>query len=199
MNWDPGSCCLTLEHLENGSLQAHVRERAEVTTGDLIVYHVPAQVRRRWAVQAARAIEVLHAARIIHCDITPRNFLLSARLDLHVADFAGCSISGSAPLIAPGPRYQPPGWNWKRKAMAEDDVFALGSVLYFIMVGTEPYADLEEEEVHDLFQRAKFPNVDGIACGRIIQGCWDATLPTAKLVVDALNGLGWEADMERSC
>ncbi|KND87414.1 hypothetical protein TOPH_07941 [Tolypocladium ophioglossoides CBS 100239] len=90
--------------------------------------------------------------------------LLNAQLDLYIADFAGCSISWSAPLIAPGSRYQPPGWNWKRKAMEEDDVFALGSVLYFIMVGTEPYADLEE--VHSLFQTARFPNVDQFTCGR---------------------------------
>ena len=33
-------------------------------------------------------------------------------------------------------------------AIESDDVFALGSVLYFIMVRTEPYVDLEEEEVH---------------------------------------------------
>ncbi|POR30943.1 3-phosphoinositide-dependent protein kinase 1 [Tolypocladium paradoxum] len=195
VNWDPDLCCLTLEHLENGSLEAYVRKLAEVTTGDRVVNHVPAAVRRRWAVQAARALTVVHAAGVIHCDITPRNFLLNAQLDLHIADFAGCSISGSAPLIAPGSRYQPPGGNWKRKAMEEDDVFALGSVFYFIMVGTEPYADLEEEEVHDLFQRAKFPNVDQLACGRIIRGCWDGTLSTAERVVDALNGLEWEADI----
>lgn len=197
VNWDPDSCCLTLEHMENGSLEAYVRKFAEVTTSDPVVTHVPAEVRRRWAIQAARAVAALHAAMIIHCDITPRNFLLNAHLDLHVADFAGCSIFGSASLIAPGARYQPPGWNWKRKAMEEDDVFALGSVLYFIMAGKEPYADLEEEDVHDLFQRAKFPTVDRLACGEIIQGCWDGTLSTARRVVDALDGLDWEANTQQ--
>ncbi|KJZ69933.1 hypothetical protein HIM_10671 [Hirsutella minnesotensis 3608] len=194
VDWDSESCCLTLEHMEKGSLEAYVRELAEAKHGD-----VPAQVRRRWAVQAARAVEALHAAMIIHCDVTPRNFLLNAHLDLHIADFAGCSISGSPSLIAPGARYQPPRWSWKRKAMQEDDVFALGSVLYFIMVGTEPYADLEEETVHDLFQRSKFPKVDGLACGEIIQGCWDGTLSTAVRVVDALNSLDWEANTKQSC
>ncbi|KND87662.1 3-phosphoinositide-dependent protein kinase 1 [Tolypocladium ophioglossoides CBS 100239] len=199
VHWDPELCCLTLEYMDNGSLEAYVGKIAEATTGDRVVNHVPAQVRRRWVVQAARALTVIHAAEVIHCDITPRNFLLNAQLDLHIADFAGCSISGSAPLIAPGSRYQPPGWTWNRKATESDDVFALGSVLYFIMVGTEPYADLEEEEVHHLFQRAEFPNVDQLACGRIIQGCWDGNLSTAEEVVDALNGVEWEAGIEQVC
>lgn len=187
-------CCFTLEHLENGSIEEYIRRLTEVTESNQVINHVPTKVRRRWAVQAARALTALHAAEVIHCDVTPRNFLLNAQLDLHIADFAGCSISGSAPLIAPGPRYQPTGWNWKRKAIEEDDVFALGSVSYFIMIGIEPYRDLEEEEVH-LFQRAKFPNVDQLACGTIIQGCWGGTLSTAERVVDALNGLEWEADI----
>ncbi|KYK57231.1 hypothetical protein DCS_04238 [Drechmeria coniospora] len=198
VHWDPDSCCLTLEYMENGSLEGYVKTTAEATTGD--VQHVPANLRRRWAVQAARALTVVHAAEVIHCDVTPRNFLLNAQLDLYIADFAGCSISGSARLVAPGSRYQPPGWNWKRKAVESDDVFALGSVLYFIIVGTEPYANLEEDEVHDLFQKAKFPNVDQLPCGGVIQGCWDGTISTAEGVVNALNGLEWrEAEIEPVC
>ncbi|OAQ59760.1 protein kinase-like domain [Pochonia chlamydosporia 170] len=197
IDWDPNLCCLTLEHLENGNLQAYVGKLVEVTTGDQVINHVPIEVRRRWAVQATRAITVVHSAQVIHCDITPRNFLLNAQLDLRISDFAGCSISGSPPLIAPGSRYQPPGWNWKRKAVEEDDVFALGSVLYFIMVGREPYPDLEEEEVHELFQGAKFPHVDQLPCGEIIHSCWDGTFSSAERVVDALNGLGWEANIEQ--
>lgn len=197
IDWDPKLCCLTVEHLENGCLEAYARKLVEVTTGGRVLSRVPIEVRRRWAVQAAKAIIDVHAVQVIHCDITPRNFLLNAELDLRISDFAGCSISGSRPLIAPGPRYQPPGWNWKRKAVEEDDVFALGSVLYFIMVGTEPYADLEEEEVEELFQGAKFPHVDQLPCGGVIQGCWDRTFSSAKQVVDALSDLGWEADIKQ--
>ncbi|PNY27595.1 3-phosphoinositide-dependent protein kinase 1 [Tolypocladium capitatum] len=130
VNWDPDLCCLTLEHLENGSLEAYVRKLTEVTTSNRVVNHVPAEVRPRWAVQALRALTVVHATEAIHCNITPRNFLGSPH----------CRLRRS--------RYQPPGWNWKRKAMEDDDVFALGSVSTSL-VGIEPYADLE---VHGLFQ-----------------------------------------------
>ncbi|OAA35076.1 Protein kinase-like domain protein [Metarhizium rileyi] len=193
IDWEPGSCCLTLEHLENGSLEAYARKHVEVTADDRVLNHVPMEVRTRWAVQAAKAIADVHAVQVVHCDVTPRNFLLSAELDLRVSDFAGCSISGSSPLIAPGARYQPPGWNWKLKALEEHDLFALGSVLYFIMVGIELYADLEEDEAEDLFRGGEFPPVDHLPCAGVIQGCWNMTYSSAHQVVHALNGLGWEA------
>ena len=107
INWNPYSCCLTLEYLKNGSLDLYVRKRnrPEVAIDDRDMGFIPAEVRRRWAIQAATAVAVLHRVDIIHCDITPRNFMLDAHLDLHIADFAGCSISGSDPFIGPGPRY----------------------------------------------------------------------------------------------
>ncbi|EFY84420.1 hypothetical protein MAC_09522 [Metarhizium acridum CQMa 102] len=195
IDWDPSSCCLTLEYLENGSLDTYVGKRVEkATCGNEVINHIPIQVRQRWAIQAARALADVHAAQVIHCDVTPRNFLLNADLDLRISDFAGCSIAGSPPLVAPGPRYLPPGWSWNRKAVEADDIFALGSVLYFIIVGIEPYADLEEEEVEELFQGAKFPHVDQLSCGGIIQDCWHGTLSSTKLVVDALNSLEWEVN-----
>lgn len=159
----------------------YARKLVEVTSGGPVLYHVPMDVRRRWAVLAAKAIVDVHAVQVIHCDITPRNFLLNAELDLRISDFAGCSVSGPSPVIAPGARYQPPGWNWKHKAVEQDGVFALGSVLYFIMVGTEPYADLEEQEVENLFHEAKFPHVvDQVPCGAVMPACWDRTFLFCK-------------------
>lgn len=150
---------------------------------------IPAEVRQRWTLQAAAALRALHAADIIHCDVMPRNFLLNATLDLHIADFAGSSVAGSIPTIAAGPRFLPPGWSWQRPAERTDDIFALGSVIYFIMVGEEPYADLLEEEVEKLFREAVFPDVSHLACGAVIRGCWGGTLETAEQVVDSLTAL----------
>ncbi|KAK8146811.1 hypothetical protein G3M48_002540 [Beauveria asiatica] len=179
IDWDPDSCCLTLEYLEKGDLATYSKE----TPG------VPTELRKHWTLQAASAVSVLHAADVIHCDVTPRNFILDKSLDLHIADFAGSSVAGSERTIAAGARYQPPGWGWHLPAKAADDIFALGSVMYFIMVGEEPYSGLLEEDVERLFREAKYPTVSHLFCGAIIQGCWNGSLETAGQVVNCLATL----------
>ncbi|TQV94687.1 Protein kinase-like domain [Cordyceps javanica] len=180
IDWDPDSCCLTLEYLEKGDLATYYLQDASCA---------PTELRERWTLQAASALSVLHAADVIHCDVAPRNFLLDKSLGLHIADFAGSSIAGSEPTIAAGARYQPPGWIWHRPPKVADDIFALGSVMYFIMVGEEPYSGLPEEDVERLIQEANYPEVSHLVCGAIIRGCWDGSLETAGQVVDCLATL----------
>lgn len=179
IDWDPESCCLTLEYLEKGDLGTYMNQTTQI----------PADIRQRWTLQAAAALGALHTVDIIHCDVTPRNFMLNSTLDLHIADFAGSSIDGSAPTTVAGPRFQPPGWSWHRKVEKADDIFALGSLVYFIMVGSEPYAELLEEEVEKLFGERIFPKVSHLVCGAVIQDCWDGTLNTAEQAINSLTAL----------
>ncbi|CAH0023420.1 unnamed protein product [Clonostachys rhizophaga] len=179
IDWDPESCCLTLEYLEKGDLAMYIKETA----------YIPAETRQCWTLQEAAALLALHAAEVIHCDVTPRNFMLNSALDLHIADFAGSSVAGSIPTIAAGPRFRPPGWSWHLPAKKADDIFALGSAMYFIMVGEEPYAHILEEDVENLFREAVFPDVSHLICGAVIRGCWDGTLDTAEHVVNSLTAL----------
>lgn len=131
----------------------------------------------------------VHAADVIHSHVTPRNFMLNAALDLHIAGFAGCSIAGSASTVTTSPRFQPPSLNWKGNPGKENGTFALGSILYVIMAVQEPYADLEEDEVQRLFTEAKFPDVSQLTCGDIIRGCWMGTVESAYSVATALTKL----------
>jgi serine/threonine protein kinase len=42
---------------------------------------------------------------------------------------------------------------------AKSDLFALGSVMYYIMAGREPYDGLSEDEITARFSRGEFPHV----------------------------------------
>ncbi|OAA44155.1 Protein kinase-like domain protein [Metarhizium rileyi] len=100
IDWDADSHCLILEYLENGDLVSYLRQHAS---------RVTAKQRQDWTVQAAEALAVIHQADVIHCDVTPRNFILNGTLELHIADFAGSSVAGSLPTVTTSPRFQPPG------------------------------------------------------------------------------------------
>ncbi|EGX93280.1 Protein kinase-like domain [Cordyceps militaris CM01] len=182
LGWDAQSCTLTLEYQPNGDLATYVRDNDAASGLDL-------ETRGKWATQAARALASLHDEQVIHADVAPRNFLLNKSLDLCICDFAGSIFPGSSiETGAPGPRYQAGRWGRGYVPTKADDLFALGSVLYFIMTGNEPYADLTDVEVGRRFQAAEFPETGSVQCGSVIDDCWHGRLTTAQAVVQALNG-----------
>lgn len=59
--------------------------------------------------------------------------------------------------------------------IVRSDLFALGSTLYEILLGKEPYEGMEDEEIQRLFPANVFPTSDGIVDQRwreIVQKCW---------------------------
>ncbi|KAH7308561.1 kinase-like domain-containing protein [Stachybotrys elegans] len=176
IGWDPALCTLTLEHQRNGSLDDYMaRCDADPT------------IRTKWAVQAAQALATLHAKEIKHADVAPRNFLLDGNLDIRICDFAGSSIPESpAPPSAPGPRYQARLWGQGYIPTEADDIFGLGSVLFFIMDGKEVFSGLDDEEIQCRFQRQEFPATEHLQFGRVIYGCWTGYFLTAEAVGDAI-------------
>jgi hypothetical protein len=67
------------------------------------------------------------------------------------------------------------------------DLFALGSSIYEIVTGEQPYVNLEDEEVEARYKRQEFPIVDGMSCGGIIKKCWMGEFNSAKAVEAALK------------
>ncbi|KJK81279.1 hypothetical protein H634G_03298 [Metarhizium anisopliae BRIP 53293] len=181
INWDSESKVLVLEDYANGDLETYLRNHGDTD----------ADTRRKWALQAAQALESLHNIGVIHQDITPRNFLLDKNLDLGICDFAGSSFPGhTASTGAPGPRYQSRAWGRGYIPSQADDIFSLGSLMYFIMGGEEPYSELDEEEVERCFENLDFPASDHLGCGTVIQNCWDGRFTTAEKVVQGLVEAG---------
>ena len=162
IEWDEDSCSLALEYLKNANLLSYMEAHADSVTD---------RQRHAWMVHVAKELAAMHAADVIHCDFAPQNLLLDGALQLHVADFAGSSISGSQCTRTTTPRFQPPGWSCKVEPRVRDDIFALGSVMCFISTGLEPYHDLPEEEVVTLFIEADFPDVSTLGRGDVIRRC----------------------------
>jgi serine/threonine protein kinase len=172
ISWDPDTCCLIMEYLENGDLATYIQEHGHGSTDEL---------RLRWALQAAEGIAALHSIGVIHCDISPRNFLLGHDLDLKVADFGGVSISGSEPSAVAGTRFRYPQVDWNLPPQFDDDIFSLGSLIYFVITGNYPYSDKDSDEVEVLYASESFPDVSNLTCGLIISQCWARNVQASEV------------------
>ncbi|OBT60307.1 hypothetical protein VE03_10216 [Pseudogymnoascus sp. 23342-1-I1] len=161
---------LILEYMPNGNLREYLQTKAADVSLDQ---------RLQWACDAAEALHLVHSHNIIHCDVKPENFLLDSRLRLRIIDFSGSSIDGSYFSAVESARFCLPR-PWEAPSSIVTDVFALGSTIYEIMTGTQPYAHCTDEEVEALFREGTFPPVDRIPCGEVIKRCWHSEVHSAE-------------------
>lgn len=181
LGFDEQSCTLMLEYQCNEDLFSYVNNTSGADDIDLAT-------RGKWAIQAARALASLHDKGVIHSDVATRNFLLNENLDLCICDFTESFLAAHPALNgAPGVRYQARRWGQRYVPTEVDDVLGLGSVLYFIMAGKEPYSDLADVEVERRFQEQQFPKTSHLRYACVVRDCWTGQFTTARLVVQALE------------
>ncbi|PGH12327.1 serine/threonine protein kinase [Polytolypa hystricis UAMH7299] len=155
---------LYLEHIPGGSLHHYIEGHA--------MEEVSLNLKFRWATEAAEALQLLHFHRLIHCDMKPQNLLLGTDLHLKVIDFSGSTWEGNRSYASEPTRYHLPR-DYSQTPSRRDDIFALGSTFYEIFTGSPPYGDIASDEVAQRYEAHMFPqDVNMLACGNIILGCW---------------------------
>jgi len=144
------------------------------------------ELRLQWAVQIAQALNFIHLAGVVHGDLTCHNVFLDEKLNARLADFAGSSLDGSPLLIAVTASHEYPG----PALSVQGDLFAFGSLLYEIMTGDAPYADLSEDDILARYSEGDFPDTDSWeSIGEVIRKCWKGQYDGFALVVEDLNGI----------
>ncbi|TAQ89312.1 hypothetical protein B7494_g2374 [Chlorociboria aeruginascens] len=170
VDWNPQDCALTMEYMRNDNLQAFLVHNDTVAKAQ----------RLRWVQEAAEGVQLLHDANILHCDINPKNFLLDTQLGLKIADFGGSSLAGSKPSAYSGPRFSLPDRCWRDSPTVQDDLFALGTTICFIMTSQLPFPKLSKNEIEEKYQNHKFSNISRIVCGEFIKRCWTSQIVSAR-------------------
>jgi serine/threonine protein kinase len=177
---------LLLEYAANGSVTQYLKVHNPTTLQRLI-----------WSQQAAEGIAYIHASVILHCDINTNNLLLDKDLNIKLADFQGRYLAPDGSVLLDGrssenvkssmPRSNP------NHADQKTDIFALGSAIYYIMQGHEPFPELnslndnDESEIVARFTSGRFPPLSPHSGGGIVYGCWSGRYESAIEVVEDLK------------
>ena len=164
---------ICLEFMPRGTLRNYITSTAPE--------HITPSQRHDWAIQFTSGLQHLHRNGIIWGDLGTRNCLLADDLSLRLCDFAGSSLPGFPPTIAPSGRCCK---NWDESATMDSDHFGLGSAIYEIFTGSLPFQELTDEEVQNRFQAGLFPSTNGLTVGDVILKCWTEKYNNCGKILD---------------
>ncbi|KAL8835786.1 MAG: hypothetical protein Q9170_003180 [Blastenia crenularia] len=176
-----------LHLMDGGTLDQRLRERQRRDPVSNLVVEVnkkdPPQLLWRWTAEMTDAIAWLEHLGFAHGDLRPPNLLLDGEDHLKVSDFDSTAAIGE---VFDG--VQPPWARVMGDEGADDrgtfgyhgsrtEQFAIGSVIYTMTRGFEPYEDQSLGEDHeativDYLQAKIFPSIGTSDMDGLIRECW---------------------------
>ncbi|MFN8515817.1 MAG: serine/threonine-protein kinase [Chloroflexia bacterium] len=136
-----GTPYLVMPYIKGGTLKDRL-EQGDVT---------PAQIVR-YLTQIAEALDFAHSKGIIHRDVKPANVLIDEHDQAYLADFGiAKALEGNDNLTRTGmgvgtPEYMAPE-QAQGRADARSDLYALGIMVYQLLIGHVPYSGNSTVEV----------------------------------------------------
>lgn len=167
---------IVLKYYPHGNLKAHLAKTPSVSLSDL----------RKWARQMIEGVAEIHRNGIRHSDLRLDQWLLDENFDARLCDFNASGLDANEQLGLQGSRSV--GLEAYSHFMPRDsetdstvcsDLFALGSSLYELEVGNNPFSELEGETTTKQFEAGKYPDMDTLCFGDLIKGCWKGEYETA--------------------
>jgi len=132
---------VVMEYVDGNNLKHH------------LLHHSPMVAEKPLEIllQVARGIQFLHKNRVLHRDIKPENILISAEMEVKIADFslavrkdkellASRIISGSRSYIAPERILH-------KRYDERADIYSMGITAYELLTGHLPYTGTSDQEV----------------------------------------------------
>ncbi|KAH9823613.1 Pentatricopeptide repeat-containing protein [Teratosphaeria destructans] len=189
-----------MECMAGGTLEARIQRHQvrDPATGIIsVTSYEPTDLVLRWIAQVADAAAWLESKlNLAHGDIRPSNILLDGHDNVRLADFNNTVRIGQ-PLEVGGPPYarfqggeagDESGTHGFAGARTEQ--FAIGTVLYSLTRGHEPFAnelgDEQGPEVVARLQAMNFPDLDkNDLTDQIIANCWYARFASVQEVAVA--------------
>ncbi|KAF2241850.1 kinase-like protein [Trematosphaeria pertusa] len=131
--------------------------------------------RSRWPNDATSAVDYIHSLHVIHGDIGAHNFLIHNDGRLVLCDFAGSGMEGLKNTVTAGSRYShPDSYGIDHETGPEDDVFALGTVLYEVYFDKRLFNDQTSGEIRRKLRDRQYPDLSAVPrpLRNVIEKCW---------------------------
>jgi serine/threonine protein kinase len=202
-----------LPFLSGGTLDQRIRAHQIRDDGGRRVLQVsktePIHLVEQWIAELANAAAWLESLGYVHADIRPPNLLLDHDEHLKLTDFDCAARIGTESFGAAPP--------WARFLGIEGgsdqgtyglygartEQFSIGSILYYMTRGYEPYEDEyfdpgHEVVVVDRLQAMVFPNLKGGRLDQIIRRCWYGEFAHLKDLADETKTLSGAIELPRA-
>ena len=152
--------------------------------------------RLKLALQASEATAHIHRHNVLHCDLNASNFVLDESFDLILCDFQGRLLHADGSVFVNGGVQENPEFRMPNRGHDADrkpDIFALGSTIYHIMKGHQPFPCLDsiddEVEIEEKFELHQFSDLEPALAGRVVHNCWKGLYTSADEIVQDLEAL----------
>lgn len=179
---------LKLEYAIKGTVRDFLRDPKSACS-------ITSRDRLKWSRQATEGLAYIHTKNIIHCDISTRNFLLDKNLDVKISDFQGIYMDPYGVVfngfaLENAKSYLPRPTTFSDE---KSDLFALGSAIYEIMTGHEPFPELneldDEEDIERRYMEGRFPALDDVMGEYIVYKCWSLAYREVNACAKELRAL----------
>ncbi len=130
VGWDAEPPYYVMEYLEHGSLEELLRQRGQLGISKAVEIFT----------DIAMGLNHLHGKGVLHCDLKPANVLLDHDMHPRLADFGQSRMStDQTPSLGTLFYMAPEQADLNALPDARWDVYALGAILYCMLVGTPPH------------------------------------------------------------
>jgi len=156
------------------------------------------------AIETAYALSIIHAAGIVHRDLKPGNIMLREDGTVALIDFGISQSSaeerGLEPLISGTPYYMSPEQARGEATDERTDLYALGVMLYQMLVGEKPYVGEDTEKILAQHRDAAVPRLPAELASyqqlidRLLAKNAAQRVPSARELVELIEELRSQAD-----
>lgn len=136
------------EYCESGNLFNWINQHGRVAEQDAL----------RILLQIVKAVNHIHSKNILHRDIKSANILLKNNFTVKLADFGFASFMMSQPntrYTVGSPVYMSPEHFLQNQNSIKCDTWGIGMIFYEMLMGFQPFAHSNMNEVYSLIQSGK--------------------------------------------